>query len=217
MQFYLKGGSLAFYVGFAAFLSLPIAGYFYAHVLRGHAQEAFVNLMWGRGDVKAAGGIDWWWLKHFLVAAMFGICLAYFRKVDSAKRPFSFPAPLVYAVALFYLVFYLAMGMVMTWRFFWYMSGAAAACYFLGAHLWRYHQASPRGIFLVIGILSFFTVMLGGYVQGGVAGPAFVDRIAPYDQAYAPQYRAPYLMVDVDPAKPCPRWRKRPSPAVRPT
>ena len=196
--FYRNGGRLAFYVGFTAFLSLPIAGYFYAHVLQNHASEAFVNLMWGRGDV-AAGGIDWWWVKHVLVAGMLGICLSYYRLSDKEQKPFTLPAVAVYAVALFYVVFYLAMGMIMTWAFFWYMFGTAVFGYLLGRHMWRFHNGSPQAVFLMIGILSFCTVLLGGYVREA-SRPRFVNRIAAYDEAYVPQHRGPYLMVEVDPA-----------------
>jgi hypothetical protein len=194
---YEEGGRLAFQVAFAAFLSLPLIGYFYAHVLRGHANEAYVNLMWGRGDI-VAGGVDWWWLKQLCVVMMFGICLAFFRKISNKESVFTIPSIMVYSIALFYLMFYLAMGMVMTWAFFWFMLAFGILGVMLGVHLFNYHQGSGRGIFLLVGILSFMTVMLGGYSREA-SRPRFIDRIAHYDKVFVPEERQPYLMVDVDP------------------
>ncbi len=195
--FYEEGGRLAFYVAFAAFLSLPIIGYFYAHVLRTQANEAFVNLMWGRGDV-VAGGVDWWWVKHILVASMLGMCLTYFMRTSDDKRPFNIPNIMVISVAGFYIMFYLAMGMIMTWAFFWWMLafGIGGAC--LSGHLLSYHQGSGRGVYLLIGILSFATVLLGGYARES-ARPRFVDRISHYDQVFVPEDRQPYLMLPLKP------------------
>jgi len=198
-EFYEEGGRLAFYVAFAAFLSLPLVGYFYAHVLMGQANEAFVNLMWGRGDI-VAGGIDWWWLKHIFVAAMLGLCLVYFYQADKAKAPFTLPAVMVWSVAIFYVLFYMAMGMVMTWAFFWWMLAVGAGGALLGRHLLGFHQGSGRGLYLLIGILSFMTVILGGYAREA-SRPRFVDRIAHYDQVFVPRERQPFLMVEVDPGQ----------------
>jgi len=194
---YEEGGRLGFYVGFIAFLSLPIVGYFYSHVLKYNANEAFVNLMWGKGDV-VAGGVDWWWTKHLAVAAMLGLTLGYFYRTRGKDAPFPVPGALVVAIALFYALFYLAMGMIMTWAFFWWMLATAVAAALLAGHLFRYHQDSPRGIFLVVGILSLVTVILGGYVREA-SRPRFVNRISHYDSVYLPEQRQPYLMVDVDP------------------
>ncbi|MBI4772710.1 MAG: cytochrome ubiquinol oxidase subunit I [Deltaproteobacteria bacterium] len=195
-DYYEEGGRLAFYVGFAAFLSLPIIGYFYAHVLKSEAPDAYVSLMWGRGDI-VSGGVDWWWLKHICVAGMLGMSLIYFRKTSDDKRPFSIPTVMVYSVGLFYLMFYVAMGMVMTWAFFWYMLASCVVGGALGWHLLNYHKGSARAVFLLIGILSFTTVMLGGYSREA-ARPRFVDRISHYDNVFVPEERQPYLMVDVD-------------------
>ena len=196
-RFYEDSGRLAFYTAFIMFLSLPIVGYFYAHVLKYHANEAYTNLMWGGGDV-VVGGIDLWWLKHICVATMFGLCLSYFQRSAKRGTPFPLPKVLVYAVALFYLVFYAAMGMIMTWAFFWWMLGIAVAAWLLARHLLDYHKESPRAVYLMMGILSFMTVMLGGYVREA-SRPRFVARISHYDKVYKPEERAPYLMIDVKP------------------
>lgn len=195
--FYEAGGRLAFYVGFAAFLSLPIVGYFYSHVLKLHANEAFVNLMWGKGDI-VRGGVDWWWLKHILVAGMLGISLIYFQKTSDKEKPFTIPGIMVFSVAMFYLMFYIAMGMVMTWKFFWYMLVVALGGAALGWHLINYHKGSGRGVYLLIGILSFVTVMLGGYAREA-SRPRFVQRIAHYDKVFVPEERQPALMVSIRP------------------
>ena len=159
-DFYEEGGRTAFSIAFAAFLSLPMVGYFYAHILKGYANEAFINLMWGRGDISA-GGVDWWWLKHILVAAVLGMCFTYFRKTSNRQAVFAIPGIMVYGVAGFYLMFYVAMGMVMTWAFFWYMLAFGVGGAVLSVHLLNYHQGSGRGVFLLVGILSFMTVLLG--------------------------------------------------------
>ncbi len=213
-RLYEDGGRLAFYVGFAAFLSLPIVGYFYSHVLKYHANEAFVNLMWGKGDV-VAGGIDWWWLKHVCVAAMLGLTLGYFHRTRGADAPFPVPGVLVWAVALFYLMFYAAMGMIMTWAFFWWMLAVAVTGALLASHLFRHHGGSPRGVFLTVGVLSLATVLLGGYSREA-SRPRFVDRVSHYDDVYVPEQRTPYLMVAVDPADlpPPPAMPEEPVPAV---
>ncbi|MBM4033325.1 MAG: hypothetical protein FJ291_16300 [Planctomycetes bacterium] len=197
-QYYEDGGRCAFYTGFLCFISLPIVGYFYAHVLKYDANEAYVNLMWGQGDVVALG-IDWWWLKHVFVAAMFGLSLGYFR--DSAKRQgatFALPAVLIWSLATFYLMYYMAMGMIMTWSFFFWELAIALASAWLGGHLVRYHQGSARMLFILMGILSFLTVMLGGYVREA-ARPRFVNRFSHYDYVYPPEQRQPVLMVDKRP------------------
>jgi cytochrome bd-type quinol oxidase subunit 1 len=209
--FYEDNGKLAFFVGFAAFLSLPIVGYFYSHVLKNYANEAFVNLMWGRGDV-VAGGIDWWWLKQLVVATMFGMSLAYFRKTSQEKTYFTIPGIMVYSIALFYLMFYFAMGMIMTWAFFCYSLAFASGGAALAWHLINYHQGSPKGVYLLIGILSFTTVMLGGYSREA-SRPRFINRIAHYDYVFVPEERQPYLMVDVDPED-IPKLPVRPEPPV---
>jgi cytochrome bd-type quinol oxidase subunit 1 len=195
--YYEGGGRLAYYVGFVAFLSLPIIGYFYAHVLKGYANEAYVNLMWGKGDV-VAGGIDWWWLKHICVALMMGMSLVYFRRTAKLQTPFTLPAVMVYSIAIFYLMYYVGMGMVMTWKFFWVSLVIAIGGAALARHLLNYHGNSPRGVYLVVGILSFMTVTLGGYAREA-SRPRFINRISHYDKVYIPTERQPYLMVPVRP------------------
>jgi cytochrome bd-type quinol oxidase subunit 1 len=190
-------GRLAFFIALAALLSLPIVGYFYAHVLKGEATEAFWDLMLGRGDV-VSGGIDVWWLKQVLVAAMLGASLAYFRRLTRAQGAFSLPVIMVYGIGGFYLMFYLAMGMVMTWTFFWGMLAAAAGSTWLAHHMLNSSQGSGRSLYLFMGILAFLTVMLGGYSREA-ARPRFVNRISHYDNIYVPPERQPFLMV---PAKP---------------
>ena len=196
--YYEDGGRLAFGTGFLAFLSLPIIGYFYAHVLRNYANEAYVNLMWGKGDI-IAGGIDWWWTKHLIVAVMVGGTIRYFHATSKKDSALPVPSLFVYTVGTFYLMFYLAMGMVMTWAFFFWMLTAAIAGAYLVGHLVKSSGGSARGVYLLIGILSFATVTLGGYAREA-ARPRFVDRIAAHDKVYVPEERQPYLMVDVDPA-----------------
>ncbi len=217
-EFWAKGGELAFYTGFSAFLSLPLIGYFYAHVLRNEATDAYVNLMWGRGDI-VAGGVDWWWLWHILVAAMLGMSLIYFKTTGKTaekgggkaiERPFTLPGVMVWAVAFFYVMFYVAMGMVMTWAFFWYMLAFGIGGGLLVRFMLATGGGSPRGVYILIGLLSFMTVILGGYAREA-SRPRFVNRIAHYDKVFVPEDRQPYLMVDVDPAT-IPRAERKPEP-----
>jgi hypothetical protein len=196
---YEKGARLAFIVGFMAFLSLPIIGYFYAHVLKYEAGEAFVNLMWGRGDI-VAGGLDWWWLKHFSVAAIFGMAIHYFWSQRRQESDFSLPAVMLASIVLFYLMFYLAMGMIMTYAFFWWMVITAGGGALLARHLLSYHAGSPRALFTAVALLSLLTVLLGGYAREA-ARPRFVNRISHYDAIYQPAERQPYLMVPVPPGE----------------
>lgn len=211
--YYGDGGRLMFYIGFTALLALPVVGYFYAHVLKGHANEAYVNLMWGKGDV-VAGGIDWWWLKHIIVAGMIGMGLTYFRRSAKLQAPFTLPAVMIYTIALFYLMFYVGMGMVMTWFFFWAMLGSAVGGAFLARHLLNYNQDSPRGVYVWVGILSFLTVILGGYSREA-SRPRFVNRISHYDNVYIPTERQPYLMVTVKPED-IPKLPKPPPELIKP-
>lgn len=208
-------GRLAFYVGFVSFLSLPIIGYFYSHVLKYHANEAFVNLMWGKGDV-VAGGLDWWWTKQVLVAAMLGLSLGYFFRTRGAGAPFPVPAVLVAAVGSFYVLFYLAMGMIMTWAFFWWMLAVGLGAALLARHLLRSHGESPRALFVAVGVLAAATVLLGGYVREA-SRPRFVNRVSHYDEVYVPAQRSPYLMVGTDPATlpPMPAAAQAPPPGVQ--
>ncbi len=212
---YEKGGHLSFAVAFIALLSLPIVGYFYSYVLKYEANEAFVNLMWGKGDV-IAGGIDWWWIKHLCVAGMLGMTLTYFWHEDTADSRFSMPLVMIVTIGLFYLIFYMSMGMIMTWKFFWIMLAFALIGGLLARHLVSFHKGSPRALYVLVGIISFLTVMLGGYVREA-SRPRFVNRIAHYDKIYTPAERAPYLMVDVDPRTipPPPEAIEKPSLAVQ--
>jgi hypothetical protein len=195
---YEDGGRLAFGVGFMAFLSLPIIGYFYAHMLMKHANEAYVNLMWGKGDI-IAGGVDWWWVKHLCVATMLGASIRHFHGTSREESALPVPRIFVYAVGVFYFTFYAAMGMVMTWAFFWWMLTAAISGAFIAGHLRKSADGSPRGVYLLIGILSFATVMLGGYAREA-SRPRFENRISAHDKVYVPEERAPYLMVEIDPS-----------------
>lgn len=71
---------------------------------------------------------------------------------------------------------------------------AAGLCH----HLLNYHQGSARAVFLLMGILSFLTVMLGGYVREA-SRPRFVspsgksiagqNRISHYDKVFRPEER----------------------------
>jgi mono/diheme cytochrome c family protein len=199
VSYYEDSGRLAFGVGFMAFLSLPIVGYFYAHVLRGYANEAYVNLMWGKGDI-VAGGIDWWWVKHLCVALMLGAAIRHFHGTVHEDSALPIPRMFVYAVGVFYITFYTAMGMVMTWAFFWWMLTAAVAGALAAGHLRKSGSGSPKGVYVLVGILSFTTILLGGYAREA-SRPRFENRIAAHDKVYVPEERAPYLMVDVDPSK----------------
>ena len=195
-SYYEDCGKLAFYISFTFFLSLPIIGYFYSHAIMRTASEAFWNLMIGRGDILILG-IDSWWVKQLFVAAMLGISIAYFRRVDKKDEPFTLPSMFVWAIAFFYLMFYIAMGQIMTWAFFWWSLIFALGSLFLGVLLLR--KGSPRSVFVIMGVISFLTIMLGGYVREA-ARPRFVDRVAHYDSVYQPRFQSRYLMVDVDEA-----------------
>ena len=195
---YESGGRLAFKVAFTSFLSLPFIGFFYAWVLKYHGRESYDNLMFGRGDV-VAGGIDWWWVKQLIVAAMIGTGLVFSRRASKSKGEFTIPMAAVYAVTLIYLMFYIGMGVQMTWRFFW---GSLAAAVFAGmwaSHLLNRYSGSGRAVFVLMGILSFLTVCLGGYVREA-SRPRFVspsgerlagfNRIPDYSKIYVPEERA---------------------------
>ncbi len=119
-----RGGRLSFKIAIISFLSLPIVGFFYAWVLKYHGKESYDNLMIGRGDV-VAGGIDWWWTKHLVVATMIGMGLMFCYRSAKNKREFRVPMTAVYALSLVYLMFYVGMGAQMTWMFFWVSLAAA--------------------------------------------------------------------------------------------
>ena len=196
-SWYESGGRLVFNVAFASFLALPIIGFFYAWVLKYHGKEAYDNLMIGHGDV-VAGGIDWWWTKQLIVAAMIGIGLVFNRKRSKTKGEFAIPMAVVYAVALMYLMFYLGMAIQMTWRFFWGTLAAAIIAGMWANHLLNRHQGSARAVFVLMGVLSFCTVCLGGYVREA-SRPRFVspsgervagfNRIPQYSKVYHPNER----------------------------
>jgi hypothetical protein len=202
---YETGGRLTFNLAFANLLVLPIIGFFYAWVLKYHAKVAYDNLMIGRGDI-VAGGIDWWWTKQLIVAAMLGIGLVFARHSAKRKTAFSLPTVLVYALALVYLAFYIGMGMQMTWRFFWGSLAAAVLASLWGTHLLNYHQGSGRAVFVLMGLLSFLTVCLGGYVREA-ARPRFTsptgqrvagfNRIPDYSQVYHPNERPELLTIQM--------------------
>jgi hypothetical protein len=197
-EWHENGGRLAFNMGFTSFLLLPIIGFFYAWVLKYHAKEAYDNLMIGRGDV-VAGGIDWWWVKQVIVASMLGMALAFNRKASKLKSRFAIPMSAVYFLAMIYLMFYLGMAVQMTWRFFWGSLAAAVLAGLWGTHLVNRNGGSGRAVFVLMGILSFCTVCLGGYVReasrprfvspSGVRAAGF-NRIPHYDKVYTQQERA---------------------------
>jgi hypothetical protein len=129
---------------------------------------------------------------------MLGICISFFRKISNKDSVLTIPNIMVYSIAIFYVMFYLAMGMVMTWAFFWFTLAFGIGGAMLGTHLLNYHRGSGKAVYLLVGILSFMTVMLGGYSREA-SRPRFVDRIAHYDKVFVPEERQPYLMIDVDP------------------
>lgn len=194
---YESGGRFAFNVAFTSFLTLPFIGFFYAWVLKYHAKEAYDNLMIGRGDV-VSGGIDWWWTKQLIVAAMIGMGLVFGYKGTQQKREFALPKSLVYVVGLLYLMFYVGMGVQMTWLFLWGSLGAAVVAGWWTVHLLNHHEGSGRAVFVTIGTLSFLTVCLGGYVREA-SRPRFVspsgerlagfNRIQKYSDVYNPAER----------------------------
>jgi len=192
---YEVGGRLVFNIAFLNLLLLPIAGFFYAWVLKYHAKGAYDNLMIGRGDI-VAGGIDWWWTKQLIVASMLGIGLAFARKSAKAQGNSSLPLLMVYALASVYLMFYIGMGLQMTWRFFWGSLAAAVVAALVGTHLLNRHEGSGRAVFILMGLLSFLTVCLGGYVREA-SRPRFVtptgERVAGFNRIpdYSEVYVAP--------------------------
>jgi hypothetical protein len=196
-DYYEDCGKLAFNIAFAALLSIPIIGYFYSHVLMKNANEAFWNLMLGKGDIYL-GGVDTWWLKHIFVAAMLGAAIGYFSRLSRSDTSWSLPGVMVYAIAGFYLMFYVAMGSIMTWAFFFWMLVIAVGSAFLARHMLNFHKGSGRAVFLYMGLMAFVTVILGGYVREA-GRPRFVDRVSHYDEIYVPQERSPYLYVPVKP------------------
>ncbi len=204
-DWYESGGRLAFNVAFLNLLVLPIIGFFYAWVLKYHAREAYDNLMIGRGDI-VAGGIDWWWTKQLIVASMLGIGLAFSHKAAKLKGEFSLPTFMVYSLAAVYLLFYIGMGMQMTWRFFWGSLTAAVLAGLWATHVLSRHEGSGRAVFVLVGILSLLTVCLGGYVREA-ARPRFVtpagaqvagfDRIPDYSEIYHSEERPELLGIDM--------------------
>lgn len=198
------GGRLAFNVGFMSLLTLPIIGFFYAWVLKYHAKEAYDNLMVGLGDV-VVGGIDLWWTKQLIVAAMLGIGLVLAHGAARAKREFALPLIMVYSLALVYLMFYVGMGMQMTWQFFWGSLLAAVLAGILAQALIA-SSGSARAVFILVGILSFATVCLGGYVREA-SRPRFTDtsgqrvtgfnRIPQYSEIYHEAERPEQLGIQM--------------------
>jgi hypothetical protein len=197
------GGRLSFNVAYMSFLTLPVIGFFYAWVLKYHAREAYDNLMIGRGDI-VAGGVDWWWVKQLIVASMIGLGLVYNRKTSKSGVAFTLPAFAVYLLSFLYLMFYLGMAIQMTWRFFWGMLAAAILAGMWGRHLLNRYEGSGRAVFVLMAVLSFLTVCLGGYVREA-SRPRFVtpegnrvagfNRIHPYSSAYTEAERAEDLSI----------------------
>ena len=197
IAYYEDCGLLSFNIAFASLLSLPVIGYFYSHVLKTEAPDAFWNLMLGRGDVHL-GAVDTWWLKHLIVAAMLGAALGLYSRLSRGREGSPLPAFLVYGISGFYLMFYVAMGMVMTWAFFFWTVTLAVGSALLGRHMVSFHKGSGRSIFLYMGILSFLTVMLGGYAREA-GRPRFVERISNTNEVYVPAERQQYLFLPIKP------------------
>jgi hypothetical protein len=120
---------------------------------------------------------------------------------------------MVYSVTIFYVMFYFAMGMIMTWAFFCYMLAMGIGGALLGRHLISFHKGSPRGAYLLVGILSLLTVMLGGYSREA-ARPRFVNRISHYDSVFVPEDRQPYLFRKEITSKDLPEVPVRPKPSA---
>jgi hypothetical protein len=204
-RYYESGGALAYQIAFIALLALPVIGFFYAWVLKYWAVDAYNNLMFGRGDV-VAGGLDWWWTKHIVVASMIGMGLYYFWHAGGKGEGVRLPRVMVCTVAALYFVFYLGMGMQMTWLFFVVMVAVAAGAAGLARNLLNRNDGSPRGVFVLVGMLSFATVMLGGYVREA-SRPRFVtasgqsvageNRISAYDDVYVPAERQSGLSINM--------------------
>lgn len=198
--FYESGGRMAFNIGFVSLLALPIIGFFYAWVLKYHAVEAYENLMWGKGDI-VAGGIDWWWVKHIVVASMLGGAMFFQWRAGPEGKAFTLGKVLIYAIAVFYVTYYLMMGQMMTWTFVWVMLACGAFAAVLVRHLLNFHEQSGRAVFVLMGVLSFATVMLGGYAREAsrprfvsasgveIPGREELNRYAAYDDVYIPEER----------------------------
>lgn len=202
---YRSASEMAFGLGLVALLGLPVVGYFYAHALHldPEGNIAYVNLMWGKGDI-VAGGIDWWWLKHVIVAAMVGMGLAYAWQANKRNGKSTLASVLIACIAVFYLMFYIAMGAVMTWFFFWMMLLAAVAAALLARHLaGRHADGSGQAVWVLLAILSFATVMLGGYSREA-ARARFVDatgKEAPIVGGIDPNRYAHYDDIYVKPER----------------
>jgi cytochrome bd-type quinol oxidase subunit 1 len=205
-----NGGRLAFSLAFVSFLLLPVIGFFYAWVLKYHGREAYDNLMVGRGDV-VAGGIDWWWTKQLIVAGMLGMGLSFNAVAAKSKSQFALARPAVWVLASVYLMFYIGMATQMTWRFLWGSLAAAALAAMWGRHLLKSNGGSARAVFVLMGVLSFLTVCLGGYVREA-SRPRFVspsgeraagmNRIQDYSEIYHPNERPENLNIRMELQRP---------------
>ena len=101
-------------------------------------------------------------------------------------------------MATIYLMFYLGMAIQMTWRFLWGTLAAAILAGFWCRHLLNKYEGSGRAVFVLMGILSFLTVCLGGYIREA-SRPRFVspsgervagfNRIPDYSEVYHPNER----------------------------
>jgi mono/diheme cytochrome c family protein len=58
-------------------------------------------------------------------------------------------------------------------------------------------QGSGRLVFMIMGVLAFGTVLLGGVARES-SRPRFVNRYSHYDKLYVPEERQPVLMVDLE-------------------
>jgi hypothetical protein len=131
---------------------------------------------------------------------MIGGCVGYFaRQSRDTMSRFFLPKTLVYAVAAFYIVFYLAMGMVMTWAFFWWMLACGVGAGVLTRVWMRIDKGSARVVYLMMGLLAFGTVLSGGWSRES-SRPRFVDRNIAFNEIYVPSQQQQFLLVDVDPA-----------------
>jgi len=129
---------------------------------------------------------------------MIGIGLVFSRRASKSKNEFAIAMPAVYTVALIYLMFYFGMGMQMTWLFFWGSLAAAILAGLWGSHLLNRYEGSARAVFVLMGILSFLTVCIGGYVREA-SRPRFVspdgqrassfNRISSFDYINRPEER----------------------------
>ena len=105
------------------------------------------------------------------------------------------PGVLIVTIAVFYGFFYLGMGMIMTWAFFWWMLGLAVLGLAMTSVSLTVFQGSGKAAFMLVGVLALGTVLLGGWAREA-SRPRFVERYSHYDNIYVPEFRQPGLMVE---------------------